>query len=135
VEQTFDILTQKVLHPKANPNITFPHSQFCSFLVRFDAYNLVSMFNSTSYDEDVITRHMFFRQLSEYKPCTRITDCGGNPYNPIFNRALGSEIPIYFGAQDVGSFINPQSFVHCNVSRSVIEEILLLPDETKTIFV
>jgi hypothetical protein len=41
----------------------------------------------------------------------------------IFNGALGSGIPIYFGAQDVGSFINPQSFVHCNVSRSVIEEM------------
>lgn len=148
IQQTLDTYTKKVLHPKADPNVSYPYREFCSFLVRFDPYNLVSMFNSTRYDIDALVRHLFFRQLSEYKPCTRVTDCGGNPYNSylcmsqykfhitmenslvdgyisekIFNGALGSGIPIYFGASDVGSFINIESIVHCNVSRSVIEEM------------
>jgi hypothetical protein len=148
VEQTFDLYTQKVVHPKANPDVPYTHSKFCSFLIRFDPHNLVGMFNSSSYDVDAIVRHMFFRQLSEYKSCERVTDCGGNPYNSykcmmhhkfhitmensmvggyvsekIFMGALGSGISIYFGAPDVGSYLNLKSFVYCNVSRSVIEEM------------
>ena len=148
VKETADMYTKKELHPKANPNISFQYDKFCSFLIRYDPSNLVKMFNSTNYDIDAIVRHLFFHQLSEYKPCTRITDCGGFPYNAykcmsrykfhitmenslvdgyvsekIFNGALGSGVPIYFGASDIGSFVNAKSFVHCNVSRSVIEEM------------
>ena len=148
IQQTFDTYTKKVVHPKADPHMNYPYREFCSFLVRFDPYDLVTMFNSTRYDIDALVRHLFFRQLGEYKPCTRVADCGGNPYNSylcmshhkfhitmenslvdgyisekLFNGALGSGIPIYFGASDVGSFISADSFVHCNVSRSVIEEM------------
>lgn len=28
---------------------------------------------------------------------------------------------MYFGASDINKYINPQAFVHCNVSRKVIE--------------
>ncbi|KAL7484251.1 hypothetical protein ACHAW6_009891 [Cyclotella cf. meneghiniana] len=149
VQATADIYERRVLHPKADPNITLPYDKFCSFLIRFDPNNLVDMFNSSNYDIDAIVRHMFFRQLGEYKPCTRVTDCKGNPYTSykcmsqgykfhitmentlvdgyvsekLFNGALGSGIPIYFGASDVGSYINIKSFVYCNVSRSVIDEM------------
>ena len=81
VQATFDIYEKKVIHPKANPDVTIPHNKFCSFLIRFDPNNLAYMFNRTLYDTDAFVRHMFFHQLSEYKPCTRVADCGGNPYN------------------------------------------------------
>ena len=37
--------------------------------------------------------------------------------------ALGGGIPIYFGANDVGKYVNQKSFIHCNVSREVIDEM------------
>ncbi|KAL7508474.1 hypothetical protein ACHAXN_005546 [Cyclotella atomus] len=148
VDQTFDLYTNKVMHPKANPAVPFPYSKFCSFLIRFDPNNLVAMFNSSSYDIDAIVRHLFFRQLSEYKPCERVTNCKGNPYNSykcmmqhkfhitmensavqgyisekLFMGALGAGIPIYFGAPDVGSFLNVNSFISCNISLAVIEKM------------
>lgn len=148
VEETFDLYTKKVVHPKANPDIPFPYSKFCSFLIRFDPNDLVGMFNSSRYDIDAIVRHMFFRQLSEYKSCDRVMDCGGNPYNSykclsgykfhitmenshvsgyvsekIFMGALGSGIPIYFGTYDVVTYANEDSFIYCNVSRSVLDEM------------
>ncbi|KAL3797260.1 hypothetical protein HJC23_004552 [Cyclotella cryptica] len=149
VQATADIYEKRIIHPKANPNITLPYVNFCSFLIRYDPNNLVKMFNSTNYDIDAIVRHMFFRQLSEYKPCTRVSNCGGTPYTSykcmsegykfhitmenslvdgyisekLFNGALGSGIPIYFGASDVGSYVNAKSFVYCNISRSVVDEM------------
>ncbi|KAL7529486.1 hypothetical protein ACHAXR_002993 [Thalassiosira sp. AJA248-18] len=107
------------------------------------------MFNSTRYETDAFVRHMFFLQLSEYKPCERITDCpSGDPYTgfkcmvgykfhitmentlidgyvseKLFNGALGGGIPIYFGASDVGKYVNEKSFIHCDVSREVIDEM------------
>jgi len=41
----------------------------------------------------------------------------------LFNGFRGGGIPIYFGASDVGKYINPKSFVQCNVSRQIIEEM------------
>jgi hypothetical protein len=35
----------------------------------------------------------------------------------------GGGVPIYFGASNIGSYINGKSIVHCNVNRSVIEEM------------
>lgn len=37
--------------------------------------------------------------------------------------ALGGGIPIYFGANDVGKYVNQNSFIYCNVSREVIDEM------------
>eukprot|EP00956_Cyclotella_meneghiniana_P011316 scaffold15934_cov52-Cyclotella_meneghiniana.AAC.4 len=146
---TADIYTHEIVPPKANPNVTtFPHRKFCSFLIRRDPHDLVSMFNRSSYDIDAIVRTLFFRQLSEYKPCERVTGCGGSPYNSylclrgykfhitmentlvngyvsekVFMGALGDGVPIYFGAPDIASFVNVKSIVHCNISRDVIEEM------------
>merc|ERR1719356_199796 len=106
------------------------------------------MFKSSHYDTDVLVRHMFFLQLSEYKPCDRVEGCPGSPYTSfhcmrgykfhitmdntmvdgyvsekLFNGALGGGVPVYFGAEDVGRYVNERAFVHCRVSRSVIEEM------------
>lgn len=147
-ETTAEVYTHKRVPPKANPRIPFPYPKFCSFLIRRDPDALVSMFNRSSYDVDAIVRSLFFRQLSEYRPCERVTGCGGSPYNSyrclrrykfhitmentlvngyvsekVFMGALGDGIPIYFGAPDIASFVNIKSIVHCNVSRGVIEEM------------
>ncbi|KAL7529695.1 hypothetical protein ACHAXR_003104 [Thalassiosira sp. AJA248-18] len=91
---------------------------------------------------------MFFLQLSEYKVCEKIASCPGSPYQSfkcmvgykfhitmentlvdgyvsekLFNGALGGGIPIYFGAPDIGKYVNQHSFIHCNVSREVIDEM------------
>lgn len=51
----------------------------------------------------------------------------------MFNGALGGGIPIYFGAADIGSYVNEKSVLHCNVNRSVIEEMrTFYPRESKT---
>jgi len=48
----------------------------------------------------------------------------------LFNGFRGVGIPIYFWASDVGKYINPKSFVQCNVSRQIIEEMLpVIADE------
>ena len=109
----------------------------------------VYMFNKPHYDIDALVRHVFFLQLSEYKPCERITNCPEiSPYNAfkctmgykfhitmensqvegyvsekLFNGALGGGVPIYFGANDIGRYVNDLSFIHCSVSKSVIEEM------------
>jgi hypothetical protein len=36
---------------------------------------------------------------------------------------LGGGIPIYFGAPDIGSYINEKSFVHFNINRTVIKDM------------
>jgi hypothetical protein len=41
----------------------------------------------------------------------------------VFNGALGGGVPIYFGAPDIGSYINEKSIVHCQINRTVIEEM------------
>ena len=41
----------------------------------------------------------------------------------IHSGALAGGIPIYFGATDIGKYVNHNSFIHCNVSRNVIEEM------------
>ena len=124
------------------------YKHFCSFLIRSNPESLVKMFQTKNYDIDAIVRHMFFKQLSEYKPCTRIKRCNGSPYESfkcfigykfhitmensqldgyvsekVFNGALGSGIPIYFGAPDIGSYVNEKSILHCNINRTVIEEM------------
>eukprot|EP00804_Cyclotella_cryptica_P011163 CCRYP_007702-RE/>CCRYP_007702-RE protein AED:0.04 eAED:0.04 QI:3750/1/1/1/0.71/0.62/8/190/1362 len=144
---TTDIYEGRVTHPYRPPQNDMHYDKFCSFLIRSDPNGLVQMFKDKYYDIDAIVRHMFFKQLGEYKACERITGCPGNPYTSykcfvgkfhitmensavdgyisekLFNGALGTGIPIYFGASDVGSYINPKSVVLCNVSRSVIEEM------------
>ncbi|KAL7506263.1 hypothetical protein ACHAXN_003537 [Cyclotella atomus] len=110
--------------------------------------DLVSMFQRKNYDIEAIVRHIFFKRLSEYKPCSRLMKFNGNPYNSyrcfygakfhitmensqlsgcisekVFNGALGGGIPIYFGAPDIGSYINEKSFVHCNINRTVINDM------------
>lgn len=54
--------------------------RFCSFIVKYNSSEPTQMFQSPLYDIDAIVRHMFFLQLSEYKPCERILDCPGGPY-------------------------------------------------------
>lgn len=41
----------------------------------------------------------------------------------VCSGALGGGIPVYFGAPDVGKYVNKKSFVHCDVSKDVIEEM------------
>mmetsp|Transcript_33169 Transcript_33169/g.71666 ORF Transcript_33169/g.71666 Transcript_33169/m.71666 type:complete len:564 (+) Transcript_33169:92-1783(+) len=125
------------------------YKKFCSFVIRFNSTNLIHMFNNTFYDTDALVRHMFFRQLSKsYKPCERVTNCSGNPYmsfkcmvgykfhitmentnldgyvsEKLFNGALAGGIPIYFGASNVGKYTNKKSFVHCDVNKTILEEM------------
>jgi hypothetical protein len=54
--------------------------KFCSMIIKFNSSRPTEMFKTTLYDIDALVRHMFFLQLSEYKPCERIVDCPGNPY-------------------------------------------------------
>ena len=54
--------------------------KFCSLIVKFNSSEPTTMFQTPLYDIDAIVRHMFFLQLSEYKPCDRILDCPGGPY-------------------------------------------------------
>lgn len=54
--------------------------KFCSLIVKFNSSEPTTMFQTPLYDIDAIVRHMFFLQLSEYKPCDRIIDCPGGPY-------------------------------------------------------
>ncbi|ACI64399.1 predicted protein [Thalassiosira pseudonana CCMP1335] len=147
LNETTNVYEKQVAHPN-KPVDDVHYDNFCSLLIRFDSNNLVDMFKDKNYDIDAIVRHMFFRQLSEYKPCQRVKDCPGNPYTSyecmvgykfhitmdnslvdgyvsekVFNGALGGGIPIYFGATDVGSYVNIKSIIHCDVSREVIEEM------------
>jgi hypothetical protein len=144
------IFEGKTPHPsKPKDNEELQYDKFCSLLVRSDPNNLVHMFiRKIHYDVDAIVRHMFFKQLSEYKPCSRIIKCDGSPYDSykcfgghkfhitmensqlngyisekVFNGALGGNVPIYFGAPDIGSYINEKSIVHCQINRTVIEEM------------
>jgi hypothetical protein len=57
------------------------HDKFCEFINKKNSSRPMDMFTSPHYDIDAIVRHMFFLQLSEYKPCTRILDCPGGPYD------------------------------------------------------
>jgi len=147
VLNTTKILKKVVAHPNKRDRAD-EYDKFCSFIVRFNSTHPVYMFNRTHYDTDALVRHMFFLQLSEYKPCERITDCPGSPYvafncmvgykfhivmdntlvdgyvsEKLFNGALGGGVPIYFGASDVGKYVNENSFIHCNVNRSTIDEM------------
>ena len=151
-EETTAIYEGSVRHPQ-KPNDTHDstglnYTNFCSYLIRADPGNLTNMFREKHYDIDVMVRHAFVRQISEYKPCERLIECPGNPHTAykcfmgykfhitmenslvdgyvsekLFNGALGGGIPIYFGASNVGSYINQKSIVHCNINRSVIEEM------------
>lgn len=58
---------------------TVQHDKFCSMIVRYNSSQPAKMFQKTNYDIDAIVRHMFFLQLSKYKPCKRILDCPGGP--------------------------------------------------------
>jgi len=143
---TSKILQKEVAHPHKPDEVKY--DKFCSFIVRFNSTHPTEMFQSTMYDIDAIIRHMFFLQLSEYNQCERITECPGNPYTAfecmvgykfhitmenslvdgyvsekLFNGALAGGIPIYFGASDIGKYVNKNSFIHCDVSRNVIEEM------------
>ena len=157
-EETAAIYEERVVHPQ-KPIATSPtlnYTNFCSYLIRADPGNLTHMFREKHYDIDVMVRHAFFRQLGEYKPCERLMKCPGNPHTAylcfsgykfhitmentlvdgyvsekLFNGALDGGIPIYFGASNVGSYINEKSIVHCNVNRSVIEEMRLFYPRTQ----
>jgi len=74
VLNTRKILKKVVAHPNKRDRAD-EYEKFCSFIVRFNSTHPVYMFNRTHYDTDALVRHMFFLQLSEYKPCERITDC------------------------------------------------------------
>jgi len=56
------------------------HDKFCSMIVKTNPYKPTSCFTTSLYDIDSIVRLMFFLQLSEYEPCTRIVHCTGGPY-------------------------------------------------------
>eukprot|EP01082_Thalassiosira_pseudonana_P007141 g7109.t1 g7109 contig23:1889206-1890636(-) len=147
MENVTDIYEKKVAHPN-KPVDDVHYDNFCSLVIRFDSSKPGGMFKTTNYDIDAIVRHMFFRQLSEYKPCQRVKECPGTygvsfkcmvgykfhitmdnslvdgyVSEKVFNGALGGGIPIYFGATDVGSYVNIKSIIHCDVSREVIEEM------------
>jgi hypothetical protein len=64
----------------SDPHTDPQRHKFCSLIVKFNSSEPTTMFQSTLYDIDAIVRHMFFLQLSEYKPCDRILDCPGGPY-------------------------------------------------------
>jgi len=38
----------------------------------------------------------------------------------IINALLGGAIPIYFGAPDIGNFLNPKRFIHCDVDTTEV---------------
>lgn len=80
VVETTAIYEQRALHPQRPKDGTLNYAHFCSFLIRSDPDDLVEMFREKNYDVDVLVRHMFFKQLSEYKQCDRVKECPGNPY-------------------------------------------------------
>jgi len=145
-KNTTNIFDGSVPHP--HKSLTNKRTKFCSIIIGKDPTQLMDSFQNSNYDIDVLVRLLFFSQLSEYKPCERVTGCPGNPdttflcmvgykfhinmentqidgyvTEKLFNGALGSGVPIYFGAPDVGKYANDNSFVHCIVNRSVIEEM------------
>lgn len=76
------ILRGKMPHPKKpREDGELQYQKFCSFLIRSDPNNLLIMFQRKNYDIEAIVRHIFFKRLSEYKPCSRLKNCYGNPYN------------------------------------------------------
>ena len=76
VNETTAIYEGRAVHPQRPMDYT----NFCSFLIRSDPDDLMVMFKEKNYDIDVLVRHMFFKQLNEYKPCERVKDCPGNPF-------------------------------------------------------
>lgn len=137
------ILEGTAANPHKPPKAEY--EKFCSFVTRRDPMELVRLFNTTYYDTDALVRYLFFRQLGEHRPCEWVTGCPGSPQESfrcmvgykfhitmdntnldgyvsekLFNGALGGGIPIYFGADDVGRYVNERSFVRCAVSPVVI---------------
>ena len=148
---TQKILEQEVTHPH-KPPVDLKYDKFCSFIAKrwSGLKHPTHMFNHSNYDIDAIVRHVFFRRLSEYKPCEGVVNCLGNldPYNSfkcmvgfkfhinmentlingyisekVFNGAMAGGIPVYFGAPDIAKYVNIRSIIHCAVSREVIEEM------------
>ena len=78
MRNTAGIFKKAVAHPHKHNSVKY--EKFCSFLVRYNSTRPAYMFNNTKYDTDAFVRHMFFLQLSEYKPCERIMECPGSPF-------------------------------------------------------
>ena len=51
------------------------------------------------------------------------TRVAGYVSEKLFMGALAGGIPIYFGANDVANYVNPKSFIYCDVSKEVMEEM------------
>ena len=73
-------LDARELLEEKGPVTDVQHNKFCSMIIKYNSSKPTEMFQSILYDIDAIVRHMFFLQLSEYKPCERIVDCPGTPY-------------------------------------------------------
>ena len=144
-ENTTKIFDGSIPHPHKSPANN--RSKFCSIIINRDPTNLMDSFQNSNYDIDVLVRLLFFSQLSEYKPCERVTGCPGNPdttfhcmvgykfhinmdntqidgyvSEKLFNGALGGGVPIYFGAPDVGNYVNE----NCEYLRLCVSSCTLL---------
>lgn len=106
---TTRILEKTVMHPNKPSNVGDNYDKFCSFMVRYNSTSPVYMFNNTKYDADAFVRHMFFLQLSEYKPCVRVTDCPGNPY-VAFKCMVGYKFHITMDNTMVDGYVSEKLF-------------------------
>jgi hypothetical protein len=103
VNETTAIYQGRVIHPQRPKDDTYDH--FCSFLIRSDPDDLVEMFKEKNYDVDVLVRHMFFKQLSEYKQCDRVIGCPGNP-NTSYKCFAGYKFHVTFENSLVNGYIS-----------------------------
>ena len=118
-----------------------PRKKFCALITRM-------VFRRTHYKvSDALIRHGLARLLSEYKQCER-PRCNGLDLDAhkcmtqykfvitmentveegyfsekLLNGVLSNAIPIYFGAPDIGKYVNAKRFVLCNQNESFLRRI------------
>jgi hypothetical protein len=109
LRNTADIFEKVVAHPHKQYSFV-DYKKFCSFLVRFNSTSPAYMFNNTKYDTDGFVRHMFFLQLSEYRPCERITDCGVESPYEAFKCMVGYKFHITMENTLVDGYVSEKLF-------------------------
>ena len=108
---TSKILRGQVTHPN-KPSTPGNYTGFCSFVTKSDPDKPTEMLNGSFYDIDAVVRHMFFRQLSEYKPCTRVTGCRRGPDEPYvaFKCTVGYKFHITMDNTLVDGYVSEKLF-------------------------
>jgi len=129
----------KMLHHTV-PEKTSTPMNFCAFITK-------STFLRNHYKQaDALIRHAMFSLLSEYKKCKR-PRCRGGFWDTkecyknfkfaitmentaergyvtekLFSGIMGDTMPIYFGAPDIGTYVNTKRFIHCKISNDDLKK-------------